>query len=371
MTGQTGAPATPSARGLAIYGGYGGVNVGDEMLLRAAVLQARAKGYRGEIVAIGPVEPPADAVAVDYHPLGVRFVTWRAPLAALRAVAGRDLFVGGGQLIDGGGGVKVPGLILALALASRATGGRLAIGGVSTARLESPAVRRAFGLLFRLADRIVTRDEASLGDIAAIAPSSAGKSESQADLVFGMRDAFAGGAPAAERETIAFAVHRATKFRLSDADETEAFLRRLAARLQPGQRVAILAHDRRETWDLGLARELAARIGSDRVFPHAFASAEECIAFYKTVRTAISVRMHPIILGACAGAFCVPLQGSRKVADIGMRLGVPVPALGELLTLDDTAFDDALGLGDVGPMPEAASIEAMSEAALRTIRPAR
>lgn len=361
---------SPTPRPLAIYGGYGGVNVGDEMLLRAAVLQARAKGYRGEIVALGPVVPPDDAVAADYDPLGIRFVTWRAPLAALRAVAGRDLFVGGGQLIDGGGGVKVPILILALALAARATGGRLSIGGVSTARLESPAVRRAFGLLFRLADRIVTRDDASLGDVAAIMPSSAKKSETLADLVFGMRDAFTGGVPAVERDTIAFAVHRAAKFRLSDVDEAEAFLGRLATLLRPEQRVAIVAHDRRESWDLGLARELEARIGSDRVFAHAFATAGECIAFYKGVRTVVSARMHPIILGACAGAFCVPLQGSRKVTDIGRRLGVPVKALGELTVLDDAAFSGALGLADAGPMPDPASIEAMGEAALRTMCPA-
>ncbi len=67
----------------------------------------------------------------------------------------------------------------------------------------------------------------------------------------------------------------------------------------------------------------------------------------------------------------MPLQGSRKVADIGRRLGVTTRALYELLALDDDGSATALGLGDIGPLPEAASIEAMGEAALRTIRPTR
>lgn len=336
-------------RKLAILGGYGGINIGDEMILRAAVARARAEGWSGEIVVIGAESPSAGAAADDYAAFGLRPVSWRRPFAAARSVAGRDLFIGGGQIIDGVAGVQYPLLQLGLAAIARCTGGRVTIGGVSTARLDAPRVRQAYDGLFRCAHRIVLRDQASFDDVLAITPSAAAKAELKADLVFSMRESFAGGPAVEERTTFAFAVHCAPTFAHTGMAATEAFLRRVEPLLEQGQELVILAHDRRQDWDLGFATELANRLGSSRVSVRAFATAGECIDFYRRVRTVISVRMHPIILAACAGAYCVPLAGSRKVADMATRLKVPHYDLEQLAQLDDVVLRAAIGVGRQGP----------------------
>ena len=128
-------------RRLAILGAYGGVNVGDEMILRAAVLLAREAGYGGRINVVGSRVPPAEVLRQDYDALDLGFVSWTRVGRAIAAVAGRDLFIGGGQLIDGAAGVQNPLLKAGLALVARATGARVMIGGVSSANLRSAAVR--------------------------------------------------------------------------------------------------------------------------------------------------------------------------------------------------------------------------------------
>ena len=348
--------AAGRSRKLAILGAYGGTNIGDEMILRAAVRDARTRGYEGEIGVLGPDAPPAGALAADYAPHGLRFVSWRNPVAALSAVAGRDLLIGGGQVIDGAAGIKGPLMQSALAMMARFTGGRVLIGGVSTERLAAASVRRGYALLFRCAQRIVTRDEHSLNDVLAIAPGARRRAEARADFVFGMKDQFEGGIPVAQRTVLAFAPHRSPTLEHSDLAESTAFLRRMLARLRPGQRLAILAHDNRPDFDLGLARQLAAELGDERVEVIHFAHVDECVAFYRDVRAVIAARMHPLILAACADAFCVPLEGSRKVRDIAERLGVPHAALRDLLQLPDAAFDRATGIADDGPLPDGAAV---------------
>jgi len=362
--------AIPGSRRLAILGAYGGFNIGDEIILRAVALKARAAGYRGVINVLGPDAPPASALAADYEPYGLRFVSWRNPAAALAAVTGRDLFIGGGQVIDGAAGAKGPLMQFTLATAARATGGQVTIGGVSTERLSAPSVRRAYALLFRCAHRIVTRDEHSLADVLAIAPSVRAKAQSRADVVFGMRDAFAGGPAAAARTILAYAPHRSPSLTHSRLDESVALLRRVLARLAPGQTLALLAHDVRADFDLGLAREIAAELGDARAAVREFASVDDCIGFYRQVRTVAAARMHPIILGACADAYCVPLEGSRKVRDIAGRLGVAQHTPAGLLALPDSAFDRALGIGSEGPLADGSALDRLQADAREILKPA-
>ena len=241
--------------------------------------------------------------------------------------------------------------------------------GVSTARIEKNSVRREFRKLFDMVDCIATRDDASLDEILKISPSALSKARSLADLVFTMREELEGNVPASERPVIGFAVHNAPGFSLTDCDEAEALLRRVAGRISPEQRIAVLAHDRREDWDLGIARQLADRLAPLPVSCISFETAAESISFYRDVRTMISVRMHPIIMAACSGAFCVPLRSSRKVADIGKRLEVPVHDASSLMDLGDSDFDSALGLDNRGPLPSGQAINAMAEAAQAAIPP--
>jgi polysaccharide pyruvyl transferase WcaK-like protein len=348
-------------------GAYGGVNIGDEMILRAAVKLARASGENEEINVIGPERPQYPAAIQDYEELGLRFASWHNPVAAVRAVAGRDLFIGGGQLIDGVAWLQYPVLKLALALIVRLTGGRVTIGGVSTAHLDSAAVRQAYDKLFRLTDRIVTRDRWSLRDVLEITPSAALKAHAKADLVFSLRDEFGGGPPVEQRTTIAFAVHGIPWAPLTDFSTAIEFLRRAERLLAPGHEISIVAHDRRPQWDLGLANRLATELSSDRVSVRAFATVEDCIAFYRTARSVVSSRMHPIILGACAGAYCIPLSGSRKIEDMAGRLGVPLTTLSDLAQLTDEVFSMTIGIAGGGPLADENELTRLSAEARRVL----
>ena len=237
------------------------------------------------------------------------------------------------------------------------------IGGVSSANLRSAAVRACYDKLFRLAHRIVTRDEASLADIVAITPSAASKSESHADLVFSLSDELGGGAPAAERPVIALAVHHTPRMTLTDREQALLLLRRVHLLADPAHEIVVAAHDVRSDFDLGFAQGLATDLNIPRVTVRTLRTTAECISFYRQVRTIISVRMHPIILGACADAFCVPLEGSRKVADIARRLGVGQWRMEDLASLPDAEFRAALGLDRSGPLVDASKRERMSDQA--------
>ncbi|HEX8256326.1 MAG TPA: polysaccharide pyruvyl transferase family protein [Allosphingosinicella sp.] len=366
----TGAGEARAARPLTILGAYGGVNSGDEMILRAVVRQARRAGYRGPINVVAGHVPAGASLRADYLDEQLVVHSWRDRAKALRAAAGRDLFIGGGQLIDGAFGINHPLVQTALAMVARATGGKVAIGGVSTARLESPKVRMLYRLLFGLAGRIAARDEASLADILAIAPSAATKSERLADMVFALADELGGGRPVEERRALVFAVHHAPHLPLTDMDEAAGFLGRAAALAGEQVELKVVAHDHRPEWDLDFARRLAARAGLPGDAVRTLATTAECADFYRAARSVVSVRMHPIILGACAGAYCVPVKGSRKQADLAGRLGLPSWSLAEMMALDDMAFGAAVGIGAGGPRPDRARLERLSEEARAVLAPA-
>lgn len=354
-------------RHFAIFGAYGGANTGDEMILRAVVKLARVAGCKGGIAVVGARIPGPQAMRTDYEERGLTLVTWRNPFKAAKAVAGRDLFIGGGQLIDGLAGIRYPLIQAGLAAIVRLTGGRITIGGVSAMRLTNAAVRRTYGWLFHLAHRIATRDAASMDDILAITPSVAEKSEILADVVFALAEEICGGPPVWERNVIAFSVHHSPLLAFTDFDASLRFLRRLHAMAGSGREIVILAHDVRSDFDLGYAKRLLKQLNAEGVSVRSFATTNECMDFYRQLRTIVSARMHPIIIGACAESFCVPLAGSRKVADISARLGLKQWRLDDLTALPGKEFLKAVGLNGGGPEVDQKAREELTAQARRAL----
>ncbi|HEV2746390.1 MAG TPA: polysaccharide pyruvyl transferase family protein [Allosphingosinicella sp.] len=356
-------------RQLAVIGAFGGVNSGDEMILRALVEQARLNGYEGTINVICGSEPAAEAARQDYADRGLSLVTWRNIAGAMRAVAGRDLFIGGGQIIDGTAGIRNAAVQAGLGVVARSTGGSVTVGGVSTRNLEAKLVRRIYRRLFALAGRIVTRDEDSLAEVRRICPAAANKSGSRSDFVFALAGLLRGASPARDRRRIGFAIHHAPHLALTAVEQSVAMLKRVAHVVPPDWELCIVAHDNRADYDLGLAHHLAERVGGGTSVS-SFATTDECAAFYRGLRSIISIRMHPIILGACAEAFCVPLLGSPKLADLSRRLLLRQWDMSELERLADDAFAGALGLSADGPLADPAQRALMSQEAGRIMSPA-
>lgn len=343
-------------RGAAVLGAFGGVNVGDEMILRAVLTQLERVGWRADPVVIGASTPDPEAQVADYDPRGVRFVSWRRPPAAARAVFGRHLFIGGGQLLDGAHGLQNVLVQLGLALVAVLSRKRVAIGGVGAANLENAWVRRAYGMLFGLSAMLRPRDEETHRAILAIAPGVDSRAVGAADVVFSMAEELAGGQPAEERRVIGLALHHAPHFRLTDTALIESLVARLLGLLPDGYRLVLLAHDRRPDYDGRLVEQISGRFRDPRLSTLGFAGTEACISAYRELRTIISLRMHPIIIGACAGCFTVPLAGSRKQASLAQRLSLPLLDLDTLIDVDDGAFRTATGLGQKGPRPDAEAL---------------
>jgi polysaccharide pyruvyl transferase WcaK-like protein len=354
---------------LAIVGAYGGVNVGDELILHCALSLAKNAGYDASPNVIGGRDRYGEFWDRPGSPSS--YISWRSPLRAARAVMGRDLFVGGGQIIDGRAGIRNPATQLGLSLAARLTGGRVGFGGAGAAFLKAGAPRWIYRLCFRIAQHISVRDQSSLEQVTPLVGNAPKKLRLDNDLVFSLYPEALGVVPAAERKILAVAVHHSPDVPLTDFNAACKLVERLRNLKSPEQEIVLVPHDFRPDFDPKMITDIMAKIGSDQLSVRWLKSADDTISFYKTVRTIISVRMHPIILGSCTGSFCVPITETAKLRDMAARVALPTQTFGQLLALSDSEFAAAIGLGVDGPMAGADLLRDLSDGAANAFMSAR
>ena len=352
-------------RKLSIFGAYGGVNLGDEMILRAAINLANAQGYKKQINIVVGHEPNKKSLERDYLENNLKLISYRKPLALLKSVIGRDLFIGGGQVIDGVGGVKLPLLQSMLALVSKLSGGNVYVLGSSTARLSEWHVRLLYWCLFSLCSKIELRDNGSAEQVAEIAPSCKKKIGVTADLVFSIKDQIAGEKARNNRKLIIFAPHHAPKLQLTPIDESVRFLKRLNKAVGPDFDIAILVHDVRPEFDYEFAQKLIALVDVPNLKLIVPETTDSLISYYQETYTIVSMRMHPIIIGVCAEAFCVPLKGSRKQKDLAERLNIQSHSLSELNSMTQEEFNVAIGLNADAELAAGAILDQFESDALK------
>ncbi|MEZ5841289.1 MAG: polysaccharide pyruvyl transferase family protein [Hyphomicrobiales bacterium] len=347
-------------RRLLVLGAFGGVNIGDEVILRAVLGLARTAGYAGRISVYGTGGDPEalPALAREYAGAGVDFLSrWQLP-AMLRAAFGRDVFIGGGQVIDGAFGIRLPLVQLLAALAARLSGGRVVVGGVGVGDVGGPIVRAIYRLLFALSADIVLRDRDSAERLGFSAAARA-RGRVAADAAFRLA-ADREGEGEAGRDAIILALRNAPHIGAVDFET----LRRLAARiadiLPDDMRLLVAIHDSRPQFDGELAGNLMAALPVDAGELVSFASTQECLDAYDRAAAVVSARMHPLIIGACRGAAVVPLAGTRKNRALAERLGLPLREMASLLEMPDAALADALGLGASDRRPDATAIAGLA-----------
>ena len=316
-----------SRKRLTIFGAYGGINAGDEMILRALLQRiVRESGADQHARVIVDRLPKGQSLTKDYVARNVVPVSFRDIARSLSGSWGSDLVIGGGQVIDGLNGIKYPLLQLAQALIAKASGGQVSILGASCARLENSGVRAVYARLFAACDAISARDEHSAQDIRAIGGANLCPVKTEADLVFGMRDTITSNTPLADRKLILLAPHHAPSLPLTDVEASALLLEKLT-KLGGDHEVRLILHDDRPDFDTHFVRRLRAIMGDAMPSASNPKTTDETIALYQQARMVISVRMHPIIIGACAGAACVPIKGSRKQEDLAGRIGLTTVAL--------------------------------------------
>lgn len=331
-------------RKLVIAGAFGGVNVGDEIILEADLDIIRGNMYAPEIHIAGTIRKDClDILTRDhYRELNVNYISLRDLFVVVRKAWGADVVVGGGQVIDGTAGPKLALAQLVMALAARLSGGRVSVGGAGAFRLDHWTTRRAYSLLFALCEEIIMRDAHSLA-LLTFSDAARRKGRVGADVVFALRDALRlPERTVKSRGPIVFTVHHAPHVEFLQLDSAVKLARRLLDAKPPGTRLQLAAHDKRVSFDLGFAYEVAKRLGSDEVDIVVFDSTAQCIKLYRSASVIVSARMHPIIIGACADCACVPLRGSEKVARVAERLAIPLWDPEKLVALDGPALQSAL-----------------------------
>ena len=310
-----------SKRRLAILGAFGGVNIGDEAILESDIQCATAAGYKDNIVVIATANPTTAGTYYFDHPHVRDTIYFKQFRKSLRGVMGRDLFIGGGQVIDGSMGPKLAAVQLLFALLARVTGGSISIGGAGVFQLKTSATRFFYDTLFRLCTSITVRDQASFN---ALQFSSAFRKKGRlaADVVFSLEPSNIQNTTA-QRERIGVAVHNAPHVKFMQFEEAKRLLLEII-RVYGSESVDILVHDSRPAFDLDFARKLSDSISRSAVAPNirTFSSVNDCLQYYSQTKTVVSPRMHPLIIGAISGCSCVPLTGSSKVAEFARLTGL-------------------------------------------------
>lgn len=309
-------------RRLVLYGAFGGANIGDEVIFYADKELAKRIGISQPFGVLVSVQPKGATTAELYDAEEVSTVHHKSIFHALRLLWGADLFIGGGQVIDGAYGIKVPLLQYIYALTVRLSGGRVCIGGAGAFRLRGAATRFFYARLFDICHDIALRDAASLKEISY---SGAGRRKGRvaADIVFSLRELMANRSSESRRE-VGFAVHSAPHASFMKKENAAQMVAELWRR--HGENLSILVHDSRPNFDLDFARDIVECAqrdhGAGNIRVRSFETVGACLDYYARSALVVSARMHPLIIGAISGARCVPLAGSRKVAQFAEQLGL-------------------------------------------------
>lgn len=169
--GRPGAPATaarPRPHGDPVLMVCGDLsNLGDLALLAQNLEVARRDGRRALVRRYAPLPPEVEAQVMA---AGGAFVDGRRPLAFLRAAWGRDVVIGGGQLVRDNVSLRALAILAAGIAAARAGGGRVTARGLGVGRLRDPARRRLWGAILGRCDRVAVRDAGSAAAARDLAP---------------------------------------------------------------------------------------------------------------------------------------------------------------------------------------------------------
>ena len=336
---------------LVIFGAYGGANIGDEVILHAALFLARSRGFDGgdiRVLTIVRSTLEKDQDANDYAGLDVRWAYIGNFLSAFKLLWGCNLFIGGGQIIDGAYGYKLPLMQLVAAFICRVSGGRVIVGGAGVYSVDTKAVKSLYSCLFSLCHEVVVRDDSSY-EMLQYESTRRENIRTASDIVFSLRGELN---VKSEKKHVAFAIHKAPHLSLLNFDVAV----KIATNLKEeyGDDFVVVVHDNRPEFDLDFAKRLVEKVskitGGSLIPVKVFSNVEECLAFYCETRIIVSSRMHPLIIGSLAGCECLPLQGSSKVDEFARLAGLTVADPAELS--GDTDVESYAKVVDAGKLEE-------------------
>ena len=309
---------------LALFGAFGGVNVGDEAILYSVVEMVRRYGQGANVRRVIFSASPTPAAQQLYEKLQLEIVRKRDVSRLLRTLSSMRLVIGGGQLLNGARFPKGLLFILLVAAINRMFGFRPVMIGVGAENIRGLVSRWLVAAIVRLCTAIGCRDDQTYLCLQRICPHS--RVRRTADLVF--VSAILDFRPPDEtfrkvpvRNRIVVAPHRDPRWKHSCSAHMPELIASLASAF-PHKRITVVAHDVRLRFDGGLVSELESKVNQGIEYC-LLDSLEKAVDLYADADFVVSSRMHPLIIGMICGARPVALAESGKVKELCRELSLP------------------------------------------------
>jgi polysaccharide pyruvyl transferase WcaK-like protein len=311
----------PKANEFAIWGGYGGHNLGDEAILWALSRQLRRLDPAARLYVLVPktITPQATEQYKDWQ---IEIVNGSLK-NSIRILRRARLIVGGGQLVDDISLGWPTGITSLFLIINWLCGNRPLILCIGAERLTRFLPKLLVKYVYGLATLCACRDSES-AEVVREAGINGKKVIATRDVVFSLerkllpprRDS----RPDSRPRIVLVVAYDATRFRVS----TDSSVALIDGLVQLGYRVDLIAHDLRAEYDMCALAEIEERYSSNSsVRSPRPQSAEQAFSAYSRADAVISGRMHPLIMASLAGSLPIAFGGRAKVKALTRSSGIP------------------------------------------------
>lgn len=304
-------------RPLAIWGAYGGMNIGDEAILVSMIGLLRR--YQLDPQSLIVQSPPPPEVTDTYRRLGVEPIPFRNPIRLLGALRRTDLVCGGGQLMDDRGGIGFPvGFTSFLILLNRILGGRPILFGIGAESVGRGATKWLVRRVYSLAPMAMVRDEPSRAALVT-AGYPAGRVTVGGDIALTLdhlrRD------PSTSAPKRLLLIPNRDPQRVGDLAAVFDMVTMTAR--DAGWEVTVMAHDRRTEYDVGELDRIHTKLGDDGITYVVPTSLDDGLTQYAAADVVVSARMHPLLLSILHGVPAIAIAVVAKVKTLRDDLSLP------------------------------------------------
>jgi polysaccharide pyruvyl transferase WcaK-like protein len=306
-----------------IFGGYGGVNLGDECILFSLIklIEDNCK----EVNTVSVISRYNNQINISNCNLKINYYKKKSLLKLIFNITKGNLLIGGGQLLNCS---KYPKGLLYIAFITilfKILGNKVYIVGVGCSRMNSRLCRILLNCITRFSDWIYVRDKSSIEEISK--NTNHNRIKLIPDLVFSQKIlelVDKSNLNIDRSRTIIVVLHSTpgeTKNNYKFYNNLLVYLLRYA----PNEKIVCLAHDLREEYDLGLLNLLSnnTNLSSHITFTNC-KNEKQLVNLYTNATMVISSRMHPLIVGSICGCKIIGIRGSDKVKDLAEDMGFPV-----------------------------------------------
>ncbi|TWT49648.1 Polysaccharide pyruvyl transferase [Rubripirellula amarantea] len=326
-----------------LYGSFGGWNVGDEAILATvenllSIPKIRNTGEQRKFNRTVICTRVREGARELYEQNGRRIVLAKDFSAIAKALRGRQLIIGGGQILTGDKSYKGLIFLVILTTMARVLSRRAIMVGIGVEGVHRRVAKLLCRVITNNCQRVDCRDEYSQ-EMLKQAGCDAKRLNLMADVV--LSKAIAGEhlpglvddsdannletleSHASELPMISVGLHFAPSRSYASTDEMSALASTIAEAF-PDHTVSLVSNDCRAGFDEEMLTNLESQIQHPRIrFCH-FDYPDQVVQNYARSVCVVSVRMHPLILALIHRVPVVGIRRSNKVIQLSQRVPFPL-----------------------------------------------